>query len=153
MFLTSSGSPYSSRVARRGRVKYFWEPRIIEDSGVRAAPNRLGPQSPPKPRSPVPPFTSVAGVGSEGRGGSPGKPSGLPEEQPGHLDGHSPGSQDAEERAPESSAPERKADGGACIRFTPLLERAATELVTGTEASVRAPLPPRSYPAHRSPHP
>ena len=30
------------------------------------------------------------------------------------------------------------ADGGACKRFTPLLERAAKELVTGTEAYVRA---------------
>lgn len=61
LFLTSSGSPYSSRVARRGRVKYFWEPRITEDSGVRAALNRIGPQSPPKPRSPVPPLPASLG--------------------------------------------------------------------------------------------
>lgn len=61
------------------------------------------------------------------------------------MDGQSPGSQDAEERAPERSAPERNAARGACIRSTQLLERAATELVTGTEASVRAPLRPSSY--------
>lgn len=93
LFLTSSCSPYSSRVVSQSTMKYLCKPR--------KAPTYPPLKPRPHSRSPAPPFTGVPRGGSEGRDGCAGEPSCLPEKQPGHhSDGHGPGSQDAgEERA------------------------------------------------------
>lgn len=124
--------------------------QTAEDLESRLLPTRRPSQPRPHSHSPAPPFTSVGEGGSEGCSWCAREPSRLPEKQPGHSpDAHSPGSQDAGERAPQRSARRRKADWGACARLMPLLERAATELVTGTEDS-DARLRPWHFPAPRS---
>lgn len=95
----------------------------------------------PQTRSHAPPFTRIGVGGSEGLGGLAGELSCLPEQQPGHRSDHRDhgrGSQDAGERAPARSAPGGNAEGGACRRFTPPRERAATGFARDGSLGARA---------------